>query len=102
MVLADLPWAGWIWALPMLSLLGPSERYQQGRGRRHKTLPEWAGKVIRLLHRWLPGREVVMVADSSYAGMELLKQGNAMPGVSRIPRLRLDAALYDPAPPRAP
>ena len=55
--------------------------------------------MIRLCHRWLPGREVVVVADSSYAVIELLKQVSDTPNVSLITRLRLDAALYDPAPP---
>jgi len=102
MVLTEIPWAGRVWALPFLTALCPSERYHQQRGQRHKTLPEWAGQLIGLLHRWLPGREVVVVADSSYAVIELLKQVSDTPGVSLITRLRLDAALYDPAPPRAP
>jgi len=34
--------------------------------------------------------------------IELLKQGSAMPEVSLMTRLRVDAALYDPAPPRRP
>jgi DDE superfamily endonuclease len=102
MVLAEIPWAGRVWALPFLTALCPSERYHQQRGQRHKTLPEWAGQLIGLLQRWLPGREVVVVADSSYAVIELLKQVSDMPDVSLITRLRLDAALYDPAPPRHP
>jgi hypothetical protein len=102
MLLAEIPWAGRVWALPFLTALCPSERSHQQRGQRHKTLPEWAGQLIGLLHRWLPGREVVVVADSSYAVIELLKQVSDTPDVSLITRLRLDAALYDPAPPRAP
>lgn len=101
MVLAEIPWAGRGWALPFLTALCPSERYHQQRGQRHKTLPEWARQLVGLIHRWLPGREVVMVADSSYAVIELLKAVSDTPGVSLITRLRLDAALYDPAPPRA-
>jgi hypothetical protein len=42
------------------------------------------------------------VADSSYAVIELLAEVSATPQVSLITRLRLDAALYDPAPPRPP
>jgi hypothetical protein len=102
MVLAEIPWAGRVWALPFLTALCPSERYHQQRGQLHKTLPEWAGQLLGLLHRWLPGREVVVVADSSYAVIELLKQVSDTPGVSLITRLRLDAALYTPAPPRVP
>jgi DDE superfamily endonuclease len=102
MVLTEIPWAGRVWALPFLTALCPSERYHQQRGQRHKPLPQWAGQLIGLSHRWLPGREVVVVADSSYAVLALLKQVSDLPGVSLITRLRLDAALYDPAPPRAP
>jgi len=102
MVVAEIPWAGRVWALPFLTVLCPSERYHRQRKQRHKTLPEWAGQLIGLLQRWLPGREVVVGADSSYAVIELLHQVQARLGVSLITRLRLDAALYDPAPPRKP
>jgi DDE superfamily endonuclease len=102
MVLAEIPWAKRVWALPFLTALCPSERYHQQRGQRHKPLPQWAGQLIGLIHRWLPGRELVVVADSSYAVIELLKQVSETPAVSLITRLRLDAALYDPAPARAP
>lgn len=100
MVLAEMPWAGRVWALPFLTILCPSERYHQQRKQRHKALPEWAGQLIGLIRRWLPGREVIVVADSSYAVIELLKQVSITPDVDLITRLRLDAALYDPAPPR--
>jgi hypothetical protein len=102
MVLAEIPWAGRVWALPFLTALCPSERYHRQRKQPHKTLPEWAGQLLGLIRRWLPGREVIVVADSSYAVIELLKQVSGMPEVSLITRLRLDAALYDPAPPRKP
>jgi hypothetical protein len=29
MLLADVPWAGRVWALPFLTALAPSERYRQ-------------------------------------------------------------------------
>lgn len=102
MVLAEIPWADRVWALPVLTALCPSERYHRQRKQRHKTLPEWAGQVLKLLQRWLPGREVVVLADSSYAVLELLHQVQARVGLSLITRLRLDAALYDPAPVRKP
>ena len=82
--------------------VSPSERYHQPRGQRHKSLPQWAGQLIGLIHRWLPGRELVVVTDSAYSVIELLKQVSVMPAVSLLTRLRLDVALYDPAPARAP
>jgi hypothetical protein len=102
MVLAEIPWASRVWALPFLTVLCPSERYHRQRGQNHKALPEWAGQLIGLIRRWLPGREVIVVADSSYAVIELLGQVSAMSAVSLITRLRLDAALYGPAPRRKP
>src|SRR5215207_2487152 len=102
-VLAEIPWAVRVWGLPFLTVLAPSERYNQTRGRRHKTLPDWGRQLIRQLRRWLPDRALVVVADSTYAVLELLADAAGLPRpVTVITRLRLDAALYDPAPPRAP
>jgi hypothetical protein len=103
MLLVPLPWAGRVWALPFLTALAPSERYAQERGRRHKTLVDWARQMLLLLRRWWPDRALIAVADSSYAALELLAacQGWPQP-VTVITRLRLDAALYAPAPPRRP
>jgi hypothetical protein len=102
-VLAEIPWAGRIWGLPFLTVLAPSERYNVERGRRHKTLPDWGRQMIRQLRRWLPERALVVVADSTYAVVELLADAARLPRpVTMVTRLRLDAALYDPAPPREP
>ena len=38
MLLAPIPWAGYVWALPFLTVLAPSERYATERGHRHKKL----------------------------------------------------------------
>src|SRR5436190_12528849 len=101
MLLATIPWAKRVWALPFLTILAPSERYHQEREMPHKKLTDWARQMITQVRRWLPDRAIVVVADSSYAVLELLAAAAALPRpVSLITRLRLDAALYDPAPPR--
>jgi hypothetical protein len=101
MLLAPIPWAKRVWALPFLSVLAPSERYHAERGQRHKKLTDWARQMIMQLRRWLPNRALVVVADSTYAVLELLSACVGLPTpVTMITRLRLDAALYDPAPPR--
>jgi len=98
MLLAPIPWARRVWALPVLTALAPSERYNSQRGRRHKRLTDWARQMLLQLRRWLPGRSLVVVADSSFASLDLL--GALAPHMSCITRLRLDAQLYAPAPPR--
>ena len=67
----------------------------------HKTLTDHARQMLAQVRRWLPDRPIVVVADSSYAVLELLSAaaGLAHP-VTMVTRLRLDAALYHPAPPR--
>jgi len=102
MMLVPLSWANRVWALPFLTVLCPSERFYEQRGRRHQTLTERAWQMIRLVGRWLPGRDLVFVADSSFAALELLDKVATLPRASVITRLRLDAALYDPPPPRKP
>jgi hypothetical protein len=100
MLTVHVPWAEWVWAVPVLTCLCPSERYYEGRARPHKKLTEWARQMILQVKRWLPGREVVVVADSSFAALELLDSVRG--DVTMITRLRLDAALYEPAPSRRP
>jgi hypothetical protein len=102
MVLTPLSWADRVWALPFLTVLCPSERFYEQRGRGHQTLTARAWQMIRLVVRWLPGREVALVADSSFAALELRDKVATLPRASVITRLRLDAALYDPPPPRKP
>jgi hypothetical protein len=102
-VLAPIPWVERVWALPFLTALAPSERYYQRRGKRHKKLTDWGRQLIRQLRRWLPDRNVVVVADSTYAVLDLLDCCRRLPRpVTMVTRLRLDAALYDPAPARQP
>ena len=100
MLLAPVPWAGCVWALPFLSVLAPSERYATKRGQRHKTLTAWARQVLLQTARWLPGRRVIAVMDSSFSAIELLRDAGRH--LCLISRLRLDAGLYAPAPPRMP
>jgi hypothetical protein len=101
MLLVPISWAGRVWALPFLTALAPSERYCREHGRQHKKLTDWARQLVLQARRWMPERALVLVADSSFSALELL--GSLVRhGVTCITRLRLDAALYEPAPPRQP
>ena len=103
MLLAPIPWAGRVWALPFFTVLAPSARYHAERGLPHKTLADWASQMVSQLRRWLPERSIVLVADSSYAVLAFLRH---CPTLARpvivITRLRLDARLFAPAPERKP
>jgi hypothetical protein len=98
MLLTPIPWALRVWALPFLTVLAPSERYHQERKMRHKTITDWAWQMILQVARWIPGRQLVVVADGTYAVLDFLRKVSHMPHVCVITRLRLDACLYDPAP----
>lgn len=95
MLLTEIRFAGRVWALPFLTFLCPSERYQKERGRPHQSLAERATRTLRLVKRWLPNRKVVAVGDSSFAVLDLLHRVREK--VTLVSRLRLDAALYEPA-----
>jgi DDE superfamily endonuclease len=101
MLLAPIPWAGRVWALPFLTALAPSERYCRERHIPHKKLTDWGRQLGLQARRWLPGREIVLVSDSGFSALDFLA-ALARRGVICVTRLRLDAALYEPAPPRLP
>lgn len=100
MVMVPIPWAGRRWALPFLTILAPSERWSSERGRRHKTVVDWARQAVLQTRRWLPGRRLVMVADAGFSGVGLIAA--LRHHVCLITRLRIDASLFAPAPPRRP
>ena len=82
--------------LPFLTALAPSERYARQAGRRHKPLADC--QLLLLASRWLPGRRVIAVADTTYAVIDLLAALRHR--LTMITRLRLAARLFDP--PRRP
>ena len=92
MLLTKVPFAGKVWALPFLTVLCPSERYDEKRGIRHRRLTDRARQAILLIRRWLPTLKLVFVGDSSYAALDLLSAVSRQ--VTIVSRLRLDAALY--------
>jgi DDE superfamily endonuclease len=101
MLLVDIPWAGRVWALPFLTALAPSERYWQQQGRSPKLLTDWARQLPLQVQRWLPARSLVVVADGAFASLQLLSRwARRRRPLVCITRLRLDARLFRPAPPR--
>jgi DDE superfamily endonuclease len=101
MLLVPISWAGRVWALPFLTALAPSERYCRARGLRHKKLTDWGRQLVLQVRGWMPSRQLVLVTDSGFSALDflaaLLRQR-----ITCVTRLRLDAALCQPAPPRRP
>ena len=102
-LLVPIPWARRVWALPCLTALAPSERDHQERGQRHKKLTDGARQLLLAVRRWLPERPLVLVTESRFAVMTLWSRLRRLAHpICGITRVRLDAALYEPAPPRKP
>ena len=97
---ADAYRIGSIWALPFLTALVPSARYDRRKGRRHKTVTDYAQQMLVCLRRWLP--------EPGGGGRWRLRQARvpaALPEyvpIVVVTKLRKDASLYQPAPPRRP
>jgi hypothetical protein len=103
MLLVEIPWASRVWALPFLSALAPSERYAAAQGKEHKKITEWAWQLLLVVRRCNPQREIVAIADRAYASLKVLESCRKLSDpITFVSRLRLNAALYEPAPPRRP
>src|ERR671913_1019588 len=101
MLLAPVPWAGRVWALPFLTALVPSERTASEQGRRHRSMLDVGRQLALQTRRWLSGRDLVLVGDSGFSAL-LFLDAMRRAKVTMITRLRLDAALYEPAALRLP
>lgn len=80
-------------ALPFMTILAPSKRCNEARGRKHKTSIDWTIIAMRVIARWIK-RPFVLIGDGGFACIRL---GHACrnQNVTLVSRLRLDAALYD-------
>ena len=73
------------------------------KGRRHKTVTDYAQQMLVCLRRWLPERDLVVVADGGYAKREFLRHCQSMSKpIVVVTKLRKDASRYQPAPARRP
>ena len=55
---------GRIMGLPFLTMLAPSKRFYADAQRAPKTLLDWARQAALQIHRWLPGRRIVIVGNT--------------------------------------
>ncbi len=100
-LLVPVPWSRRPWALPFLTVPAPAPATSEKLGKRHRTVVERTQLLVRLVRRWQPHRELVLVGAGSYAAVALGHTCRQQPGTVRlVSRLRLDAALYDPPAPQ--
>jgi hypothetical protein len=66
----------------------------------HRTRPELALELIKLVAQWFPDDEIIMLGDSAYGGRSVLS--HLPPNVHLLSRVAPNAALDQVAPPRRP
>jgi hypothetical protein len=95
------PWTQRSWALPVLSVPAPRPEVSHQLGLRHKTVARRARQMLLARRRWLPDVQLTVLDDQAYSVLNL-GRACSRHGVRLIAPLRLEAALYAPAPPRDP
>jgi len=98
-LLVPSPWGGREWALPVLMVPTRSPALSQRLGKPYRTIPQYAQVLVRLVRRWYPTRELLLVGDSAFAAARLGLTCREH-GVRLVSRLVLNAQLYDPIPPQ--
>jgi len=85
--------SSWLFSRCRLRSLGSNQQR-----RRHQPLTAWGRQLLWQRRRWLPGCQLVVVTGRTDAVVEVLACAARMiEPVAIITRLRLDAALSDPA-----
>lgn len=101
-VLVRLPLTSRDWALPVLVDLYRSPAIDKAEGRRHRTPVQLMERMLRVLLRWFPDREIVFTGDGSFGTHELARFAAAQDGhLSLVSRFFPDANLYEPPPPKS-
>ncbi len=97
MLLSPLPWLekGIYWALPVLSVLCPSERYYAQEGKSVKKLTTWTVQIISWLSRRCKAlnRAVFLTGDGSFATLELFIHAQRQK-IGMIARMKMNARLF--------
>lgn len=98
-----------VWSLPVLFRLyrnrqgvtkGKKSKRQGKKAAKpkdHRTRPELAVEMIRLISAWLPDRQLLVTGDSAYGGQSVLR--HLPSNVQLISHVHPKGALYAPAPP---
>ena len=100
-VVVRVPWTEKPWALTVWTVPAPGPKVSEREGRRHKTVAQRAGQMIRIARRWLPQAQITLSGDGAYGVVELgltCRQAD----VRLVAPLEMDARLFEPPAPRRP
>lgn len=101
MLLTMVPWAGRVWALPVLTVLTLHPKTSATLGKRHKTSIDIVMHLVSVLRRWLPQRQIVLVTDGALVAVKL-GQRCRQHGVVFVSRLHLNLRFFEPPTPKRP
>lgn len=99
MLLAPVPFIGRTFALPILTVLVPSEKRQKELGLRHRSPQRKAAQVACILRRWLPHANLRIVVDAGYASIGLFKRCKSLK-ITLVTRMRTNVRLFELPPPK--
>lgn len=105
-LLVHVPWCRRSWALPFLVMPTLSTKLCKKLDKVHRSPVYWAQWTLRRVRRWHPDRHVILIGDGSYSALDLVATAQELtkqkPKATVVTGLRLDAGLFDFAPPRLP
>lgn len=98
-VVVRLPWSDKAWALTVWTVPAPGPKVSERLGRRHKSVAQRAGQMVRIVRRWLPQAQLSLSGDGAYSVVELgLTCRQAQ--VRLVAPLELNARLFAEPPAR--
>ena len=89
-------------ALPFLTVLEHSKKYDETKNQRHKTTLQWAGQMMQQIRRWLGKiKKIILVGDGGFAASTLALDC-IRHEVTLVARLKINSRLFDFPPEKIP
>ena len=89
-------------ALPFLTVLEHSKKYDESKKQRHKTTLRWASQMMQQIRRWVGKvKKITLVGDGGFAASALALDCICH-GVTLVSRLKINTRLFDFPPEKTP
>lgn len=99
-MLCSLAWSKRMWSLPLLTIPCLTEKACTKEKLRYRSMEAQSCLILRLLKRWLPQEEIMLLADGGFVSAKFFKQAETLK-ICLVSRSRSDLCFFDPAAPRA-